>query len=148
MKFVWQLHSTIFVLIKLLQMYECVHISIAVLFLTKSSLHTSSQHLPFQSLNSKTRVGHERCSRFIKFTTKTKVNCCKTFDRFEQTLYLVWVFLWPFYKKHVNGIVLAVLQCRSPHIFIMLPTTSFQRTITKATSKNLRFPFLENHRVR
>ena len=80
-------------------MYECVHISIAVLFLTKSSLHTSSQHLPFQSLNSKTRVGNERCSRFIKFTTKTKVNFCKTFDRFEQTLYLFWVFLWPFHKK-------------------------------------------------
>ena len=87
-------------LIKLLQI--CVYISIAVLFLTKSSQRTSSQHLPFQSLNSNTRVGHERCSRFIKITTKTKVNCCSTLDRFEQTLHLVWVFLWPFYKKQVN----------------------------------------------
>ena len=96
----WRLHSTIFVLIKLLQI--CRYISIAVLFLTKSSRRTSSQHLPFQSLNSNTRVGHERCSRFIKITTKTKVNCCSTLDRFEQTLHLVWVFLWPFYKKQVN----------------------------------------------
>ena len=93
----WLLHSTIFELIKLLQI--CVYISIAVLFLTKSSQRTSSQHLPFQSLNSNTRVGHERCSRFIKITTKTKVNCCSTLDRFEQTLHLVWVFLWPLYKK-------------------------------------------------
>ena len=79
-----------------------MYISIAVLFLTKSSQRTSSQHLPFQSLNSNTRVGHERCSRFIKITTKTKVNCCSTLDRFEQTLHLVWVFLWPFYKKQGN----------------------------------------------
>ena len=90
----------IFELIKLLQI--CVYVSIAVLFLTKSSRRTSSLHLPFQSLNSNTRVGHERCSRFIKITTKTKVNCCSILDRFEQTLHLVWVFLWPFYKKKVN----------------------------------------------
>ena len=79
-----------------------MHISTAVLFLTKSSQRTSSQYLPFQSLNSNTRVGHERCSRFIKITTKTKVNCCSTLGRFEQTLHLVWVFLWPFHKKQVN----------------------------------------------
>ena len=79
-----------------------MYASIAVLFLTKSSRRTSSQYLPFQSLNSNTRVGHERCSRFIKITTKTKVNCCSTLDRFEQTLHLVWIFLWPFYKKQVN----------------------------------------------
>ena len=100
MKFLWRLHSWIFELIKLLQI--CVYVSITVLFLTKSSQHTTSQHFPFQSLNSNTRVGHERCSRFIKITTKTKVNCCSTLDRFEQTLHLVWVFLWPFYKKQVN----------------------------------------------
>ena len=100
LKFVWRIHSTIFELIKLLQI--SLYISIAVLFLTKSSQRTSSQHLPFQSLNSNTRVGHERCSRFIKITTKTKVNCCSILDRFEQTLHLVWVFLWPFYKKQVN----------------------------------------------
>ena len=47
-------------------------------------------------------VGHERCSRFIKITVKTKVNCCSTLNRFGQTLHLVWVFLWPFYKKEIN----------------------------------------------
>ena len=141
------IHSTIFELIKLLQI--CVYVSIAVLFLTKSSQRTSSQHLPFQSLNSNTRVGHERCSRFIKITTKTKVNCCSTLDRFEQTLHLVWVFLWPFYKKQVNvryGIGSISMQIAS-HIH-NAANTSLQRTTAKATLKNLRFSFLENHRVR
>ena len=70
--------------------------------MTKSSRRISSQHLPFQNLNSNTRVGRERCSRFIKVSSKTKVSCCSTLDRFEQTLHLVWVFLWPFFKKQVN----------------------------------------------
>ena len=74
LKFVWRLHSTIFELIKLLQI--CVYVSIARLILTKNSRRTSSLHLSFQSLNNNTRVGHERCSRFIKISTKTKVNCC------------------------------------------------------------------------
>ena len=68
----------------------------------KSSRRTSSLNLPFQSLNSNTRVGQERCSRFIKVTTKKKVNCCSTRDRFEKTLQLVWVFSWPFFKKQLN----------------------------------------------
>ena len=100
MKFVWRLHSTIFELIKLLQI--CVYISIAVLFLTKCSKCTSNQHLPNQNLNSNIRVGHEWCSRFIKITTDAKGNCCSILDRFEQTFHLVWVFLWPSYKKEVN----------------------------------------------
>ena len=100
LKFVWRLHSTIFELIKLLQI--CVYVSIAVLFLTKSSQRTSSQHLLFQSLTSNTRGGHERYSTFIKITIKTKVNYCSRLDRFEQTFHLVWVFLWSFYKKQVN----------------------------------------------
>ena len=79
-----------------------MYISIAVLFLTKSSKSISSQHLPFQSLNSNTRLGHVRFSKFIKITTKAKVNCCSTLDRFKQTLDLVWVFLWPFYKNQLN----------------------------------------------
>ena len=94
------LHSTIFELIKLLQV--CVYISIAVLFLTKRSQRTSSQHLPFQSLNTNTRVGHGSCLRFIKITNKTKVNYCCTLDTFEQALHLVWAFLWLFYKNQVN----------------------------------------------
>ena len=40
--------------------------------------------------------------RFIKITIKTIINCCSILDKFEQTLHLVWVFLWPFYKKKVN----------------------------------------------
>ena len=79
-----------------------MYVSIAVLFLTKCSGRTFCQHLPFQSLNSNTRVGHKSCSRFIKVTTKTKVSYCSTLDRFEQTLHLVRVLLWPFYKKQVN----------------------------------------------
>ena len=147
MKFVWRLRSTIFELIKLLQI--CVYISIAVLFLTKRSRRTSSRHLSFQSLNSNTKVGHERCSRFIKITTKTKVNCCSTLDRFEQMLDLVWVFLWPFHKKQVNvqyGIS-SISMAIASHIH-NTANTSLQRTTAKATSKNLRFSFLENHRVR
>ena len=100
--YVWRLHSAIFELIKLLQI--SVYISIAVLFLTKSSRRSSSLHLPFQSLNSNTRVGHghERCSRFLKSLPRRKVNCCSILDRFEKTLHLVWVILWPFYKNKVN----------------------------------------------
>ena len=76
-----------------------MYISNAVLFSIKRSQRTSSQHLPFQSLNSNARVGHERCSRFTKVTNKTKVNCCSILDRFEQTSHLVPVLLWPFIKK-------------------------------------------------
>ena len=72
------------------------------IILTKRSRRTSSQHLPYQSLNSNTRVGRERCSRFVKVTSKTKVNCCSTLNRFKQNLHLVWVFVWPFFKKQVN----------------------------------------------
>ena len=71
-------------------------------FWQKSSRRTSSQLLLFQSLNSNTRVEYERSSRFIKIITKTKFNSCSTLDRFEQTLHLVWLFLWQFYKKQVN----------------------------------------------
>ena len=106
-----RLNSSIFELIKMLQ--TCVYVSITVLFLTKSSRHTSSQHFSFQSLNSNTITGYGRCPRFIKVTTKTKVNWYSTLEKFEQTLHLVWVFLWPFYKKSVNvqyGI--SIFQCR------------------------------------
>ena len=43
----------------------CVYISITVLFCSR---HTFNQHLPFQSINSNTGVGYERCSRLIKKT--------------------------------------------------------------------------------
>ena len=38
------------------------------IILTKSSRCTFSQHLPFQSVNSNTRVGCERCSRLVQKT--------------------------------------------------------------------------------
>ena len=34
-----------------------------------------------------------------KDTSKTKVNCCRTLVRFEQTLHLVCVLLWPFFEN-------------------------------------------------
>ena len=37
-----------------------------------------------------------------KGTSKTRVNCCSTLVRFEQTLRLVRVLLWPFFEKQVN----------------------------------------------
>ena len=37
-----------------------------------------------------------------KDTSKTKVNCCSTLVRFEQTLHLVCVLLWSFLEKEVN----------------------------------------------
>ena len=35
-------------------------------------------------------------------TIKTKVNSCSTLIRFEQTLYLVWLLLWSFFKQQLN----------------------------------------------
>ena len=39
---------------------------------------------------------------YKKDTSKTRVNCCSTLVRFEQTLHLVWVLLWPFFEKQAN----------------------------------------------
>ena len=118
------------------------------IILTKSSRRTSSQHLPYQSLNSNTRVGRERCSRFVKVTSKTKVNCCSTLNRFKQNLHLVWVFLWPFFKKQVN------VHCGIGSISMLIAShihnaanTSLKTTTAYATSKKLKFYFLENNRV-
>ena len=118
-------------------------------FWQKSSRRTSSQLLLFQSLNSNNRVEYERSSRFIKIITKTKVNSCSTLDRFEQTLHLVWLFLWPFYKKQVNVQydIGSISMSIASHIY-NAANTSLQRTTAKATSKNLRFFFLENNRVK
>ena len=64
------------------------------------------------------------------------------FVRFEQTLYLVWVLLWPFSKsKEMSNVVLAVFQCWYPHTFIRHPTVSLQKTADKTTSKNLKLFF-------
>ena len=121
-------------------------------FWQKSSRRTSRQHLLFQSLNSNTRVEYERSSRFIKIITKTKFNSCSTLDRFEQTLHLVWLFLWQFYKKQVNVQydIGSISMSIASHIY-NAANTSLQRTTAKtakAISKNLRFSFLDNNRVR
>ena len=39
-------------------------------YFEKSSQRASGQHLPFQSLNGNTKVGCDRCSKFIKVTSK------------------------------------------------------------------------------
>ena len=68
--------------------------------------------------------------------------------RFEQTLHLVWVLLWPFSKtKEMSSVVLAIFGCRYSHTFIMQSTGPLQRIADKATSKNLKFSYLENNRV-
>ena len=60
------------------------------IILTKSLQRTFSQHLSFQSVNSNTRVGCERCLWLIKKdTSQKKVNYCSTLIRFEQRLHLV-----------------------------------------------------------
>ena len=48
------------------------------------------------------------------------------------------------FKKQVN--VQCGIQCWYPHTFIMQPTAPLQRTADKATSKNLKFSFLENNK--
>ena len=47
----------------------------------------------------------------------------------------------------MSSVVLAVFQCWYPHTFIMQPTEPLKRTADKATSKDLKFSFLENNRV-
>ena len=61
------------------------------MILTKSSRHTFSQHLPFQSMNSNTKVECGRCSRLTKKTlVRRKLIVVVHFVRFEQTLHLVY----------------------------------------------------------
>ena len=58
------------------------------------------QHLPFQRMNSNTQEGCERCSRLIKKTlVRQKSIVVVHFVRFEQTLHLAWVLLWPSSKS-------------------------------------------------
>ena len=60
------------------------------IILAKSSWRTFSQHLPFQSMNSNTKVGCEKCSRLIKKTlVRRKSIAVVRFIRFKQTLHLV-----------------------------------------------------------
>ena len=60
------------------------------IILTKILRRSFSQHLPFQSMNSNTKVGYERFSRLIKKTlVRRKSIVVVHFVRFEQTLHLV-----------------------------------------------------------
>ena len=72
----------------------CVYVSITVLFWQKKLRRSFSQHLSFQSVNSNTRVECEKCTRLIKETPARRKSIVV---RLEQTLHLVWVFLWPFF---------------------------------------------------
>ena len=64
-----------------------------------------------------------------KDTSKTKVNCCSTLVRFEQTLHLAWVLLWPFIKKQVN------VHCGIGG-FSMLITSHIRNVANHAIAKN------------
>ena len=68
-----------------------------------------------------------------KDISKTKVNCCRTLVRFEQTLHLVWVVLWPLFEKQVN------VQCGSGSISRLISThihNAANRAITKNSWQN------------
>ena len=68
--------------------YACILASLY--HFDKSLRRTFSQLLPFQSMNSNTTAGCERCSRLIKKdSSKTNVNCCSALVSFGKTLHLV-----------------------------------------------------------
>ena len=82
-----------------------------------------------------------------KDTSKTKVNCCSTLVRFEQTLHLVWVLLWPFLKsKYMSRVVLAVFQCWYPHTLIMQPTAPLQKNSWQSYFKKFEVFFSRKER--
>ena len=64
-----------------------------------------------------------------KDTNKTKVNCCSTLTRFEQTLHLVRVLLWSFFKKQVS------VQCGIGSIS-MLISSHIHNAASRAIAKN------------
>ena len=64
-----------------------------------------------------------------KDTSKAKVNCCSTRVRFQQTLQLVWVLLWPFFEKQVN------VQCGIDSISSLIPS-HIHNTASRAIAKN------------
>ena len=106
-----------------------MHVSITVLFWQKFQGALSANIYLFKvwiaTLN--------RVWKVFKVNEKTLVRrksfVVVHFVRFEQTLHLVWVLLWPFSKsKLMSSVVLAVFQYWYPHIFIVQPTASLQRT--------------------
>ena len=77
----------------------CEYVSITVLFWQKIHGALWANIYLFQSMNSNTKVGYERCSRLIKKTlVRQKSIVVVHFVRFEQILNLVWELLWSFQK--------------------------------------------------
>ena len=66
---------------------------------------------------------------YKKDTSKTRVNCCNAFVRFEQTLHLVWVLLWPFFEKQAN------VRCGIGSILMSI-TSDIQNAANHAIGKN------------
>ena len=86
----------------------------------------------------------EKGSRFIKVTSKTKVNCCCTLDRFEQTLNLVLVLLWLFSNVHCGTGSISMSMASHIH---NVANFVIAKNNCQGYFKNLRFSFLENNRV-
>ena len=81
-------------------MHVCQHHRI---ILTKSSRRAFSQYLPFQSLNSNTRVKCERCSRLIKKTLARRESIVVVHLLGLNKLYTLFkCFYGRFSKKQVN----------------------------------------------
>ena len=66
---------------------------------------------------------------YKKDTSKTRVNCCNAFVRFEQTLHLVWVLLWPFFEKQ------AIVRCCIGSILMSI-TSDIHNAANHAIGKN------------
>ena len=97
--FLWQEHCHS----KIHGSWLCKYVTSLYYILIKSSRRIFSQHLPFQSMNSNTKVevGCERYSRLIKKTLVSRKSIVAVhFVRFEQNLHLVSVLLWPFSKSN------------------------------------------------
>ena len=86
--------------------------------MTKSWRRTFSQHLSFQSLNSNTRAGCERCSRLIKkILARWELIVIAHLLGLKELYTLFECFYGRFSKsKLISGVLLAVFQCWYPHI--------------------------------
>ena len=103
----------------------------------------------FLKWDSSTRVGCERCSRLISKTLARRNSIAAVHLLGLNNFYTLFECFYDRFleSKEMSSVVLAVFQCWCPHTFIMQPTTPLQRTDSKATSKNLKFSFLENNSV-
>ena len=86
-----------------------------------------------------TRVECERWSRLIKKTLARRKSIVVVHLLGLNKLYTLSKCFYGRFRK--------ASKCWYPHTFTIQPTTPLQRTADKATSKNLKFSFLENNRV-